>query len=184
MREQDSGIGALTRKLDRLEAREAIRDRIYAYARALDRLDRQLLEAQFWPDATVDYGVFYKGSAPGFVEVALRFQGSMRDTHHLVGNILAEVAGDLAAVESYVHAQHVIETPDGLVQLSVGARYLDRFQRRSDEWRLSFRTEVLDWGRWLPISEPWFDANREMPKGVRGDADPSYRYLLGRKPGP
>jgi len=155
---------------------------VYSYARALDRLDRDLLLAQFWPGAGVDYGVFYRGAVAGFVDVALGFQGSMRDTQHLVGNVGSSVDGSTACSESYVQAHHVIQTPDGLVQLLVGARYLDRFERRGGEWRISFRTEVLDWGRWLPIPERWFETNNEMPKGVRGTADPSYRYLLPRSP--
>jgi hypothetical protein len=60
----------------------------------------------------------------------------------------------------------------------VGARYLDRLERRDGEWRISFRTEVIDWGRWLPVPERWFEQNNEMPKGRRDRDDLSYRYLL------
>ena len=161
-----------------LSAREAIRSRIHSYSRALDRLDAELLASQFWPDAVVDYGTFYQGAIDGFLPIALGFQGSMRDTQHLVGNVCAQVAGDVASAESYVHAHHVIVQGDDLVQLMVGARYLDRFELRSGQWRISFRTEVIDWGRWLPVPERWFEASTEMPKGLRGRNDLSYRYLL------
>ena len=59
----------------------------------------------------------------------------------------------------------------------VGARYLSRFAQRGGEWRIIYQTEVLDWGRWLPIVEQWFEQNREMPKGQRGRDDLSYRFL-------
>jgi hypothetical protein len=169
---------ALEREVERLRAAEQIRMRVHGFARALDRLDRALLAQQFWPDAEVDYGVFHRGPVAGFLDVAMQFQGAMRDTQHLVGNVSASVDGDRATAESYVHAHHVIAQGDDLVQLMVGARYLDRFERRASEWRIAFRTEVIDWGRWLPVPERWFEQNAEMPKGVRGHDDLSYRYLL------
>lgn len=164
-------------QLEVLLAHEAARQRFYAVCRAMDRLDRDLLAAQFWPDAEVDYGVFYKGPVGGFLDIAMGFQGSMRDTQHFVGNVLVKVDGAALAAEAYVHAHHVIVTPSGNVQLLVGARYLSRMQRREDEWRISFQTEVLDWGRWLPIEDTWYDDNNEMPKGSRALEDPSYRFV-------
>ena len=140
-----------------LRAHEAIRQRIHAYSRALDRLDRALLLAQFWPEAQLDYGVFYRGEISGFLDIALDFQRSMRDTHHLVGNISASIDGDRASAESYVHAHHILLQGDELVRLQVGARYLDRFEQRDGEWRLSYRTELIDWGQWLPEAGRWFE---------------------------
>lgn len=173
-------VESLAREVERLRALEEIRARVHGFSRALDRLDRELLARQFWPDAEVDYGVFYKGAVAGFVDVAMGFQGAMRDTQHLVGNVQASVDGDRATAESYVHAHHVIAQGADLVQLMVGARYLDRLERRDGEWRIAFRTEVLDWGRWLPVPERWFEQNAEMPKGRRDRDDLSYRYLLPR----
>lgn len=170
-------IDALRAQLEQLGGLEQIRGRIYQYARALDRLDRELLEAQFWPDATVDYGEIYRGAIAGFLDVAMGFQGSMRDTQHFIGNILIEMDGDAASAESYVHAQHVLVEGDRLVQLVVGGRYLDRFARRENLWRLCHRTEVLDWGRRLPMTERWFDENAQLPKGRRGREDLSYSFL-------
>jgi hypothetical protein len=168
----------LRAQVSRLRAHEEMRGRLFAYARALDRLDRELLEAQFWPDAQVDYGGFYQGPVSGFIDTALRFQGAMRDTQHLIGNIAIDSAQDTARVESYVHANHVLLDGETLVQLMVGARYLDRFERRGALWKLSFRAEVMDWGRWVPIQERWFELARDLPKGLRGRADLSYRFAL------
>jgi len=173
-------VTQLAAEVERLRALEAIRERVHGFSRALDRLDRELLAAQFWPEAEVDYGVFYKGPIAGFLDVAMGFQGAMRDTQHLVGNVQATVEGTRAAAESYVHAHHVIAQGEDLVQLMVGARYLDRFEKRGAEWKISYRTEVIDWGRWLPVPERWFEQNNEMPKGRRDREDLSYRYLLPR----
>lgn len=173
-----SEVQALRAQVDRLLAREHARQRIYAVSRAMDRLDRALMAAQFWPDAEVDYGVFYKGRIDGFLDVAMGFQGSMRDTQHLVGNLVfREASGDELGVESYVQAHHVIAEPKGNAQLLVGARYLSRLQRRDEDWRIVYQTELLDWGRWLPIADTWFDTNAEMPKGRRDTHDLSYRFV-------
>lgn len=172
-----SEIESLRIEIAHLRALEQLRGRIYQCARALDRLDRGLLEAQFWPDARVDYGAIYQGDLSGFLDVAMRFQGSMRDTQHLIGNVSIEIAGDFASAESYVHAHHVIVDDGRLVHLTVGARYLDRFALRHHEWRLSFRTEVMDWGRKLAVDDAWFESNDQLPKGLRARKDLSYQYL-------
>lgn len=167
----------LAREVARLRAHEEIRARVFGSCRALDRLDAALLRAQFHDDAEVDYGVFYRGPIEGFAPVAMGFQGSMRDTQHLVGNISIALDGERASAESYVHAHHVLVQGEERVQLMVGARYLDRFELRAGAWKIAYRTEVIDWGRWLPIAESWFEDNREMPKGQRGSGDLSYRFL-------
>ncbi len=164
----------LRSEVQRLTGLEQIRARINQCARALDRLDRALLEEQFWADARVDYGSFYQGAIAAFLDVAMSFQGSMRDTQHLVGNISIQIAAAGASAESYVHAHHVLEKDGRLLHLIVGARYLDRFACRDGDWRLIFRTEVMDWGRSLPVEDRWFESNDQLPKGMRGRADLSY----------
>ena len=170
-------IAALRAELQRLDGLEQMRTRIHHCARALDRLDRSLLEAQFWPDAHVDYGVFYRGPVPGFLDVAMRFQGSMRDTQHLIGSVCIELDGDEARSESYVHANHVIVEDEGLTQLRVGGRYLDRFERRGGMWRLTYRTEVIDWGSRFRQADGWFESNDPLPKGQRNRGDLSYEFM-------
>lgn len=170
-------LAALAVEVDRLRAREAIRERILGCCRALDRLDRELLREQFHPDAEVDYGSIYRGPVAGFLDVAMGFQGAMRDTQHLVGNVAIAVDGDVATAESYVHAHHVIVQGEERVQLMVGGRYLDRFTRCDGEWRIAFRTELIDWGRWLPMPDRWFEDNDQLAKGLHGRDDASYRHL-------
>ena len=172
----------LRREVDRLRAREEIRTLIYGYARALDRLDQTFLLSLFWPEAEVDYGAFYRGPVGGFIEVAMGFQGSMRDTQHLVGNVMIEFDGGTARSESYVQAHHTVVRGEDTIQLLVGARYLDRFERRDACWRFSFRTEVMDWGRSLPVPERWFESSNELPKGRRNLEDLSYRHMQRSAP--
>ena len=56
--------------LETLIDREAIRDCLYLYCRGIDRLDEKALRAAYWPDATDSHGA-YKGSAAGFIDMAL-----------------------------------------------------------------------------------------------------------------
>lgn len=174
-------LAALATEVDRLRTRESIRERILGCCRALDRLDRELLREQFHPDAEVDYGSIYRGPIGGFLDVAMGFQGAMRDTQHLVGNISIAVDGHVASAESYVHAHHVIVQGDERVQLMVGGRYLDRFTRREGEWRIAFRTELIDWGRWLPMRDRWYDDNDQLAKGQRSREDASYGFLAASR---
>jgi hypothetical protein len=165
-------------QVEELRAQEAIRNRLHNYARALDRLDRRLLAEQFWPDARVDYGAFYHGPVGGFVDAAMRFQNAMRGTQHLVGTVTVKLSGNAAEVESYVHATYFMMDGTELVQLSVGARYTDRFERRNLTWRLGLRAEIMDAGRWIRIPERWRGLARELPRGLRGRTDLAQRFSL------
>ena len=165
-------------QVQQLRAHEEIRNRIHAYARALDRLDRRLLADQFWPDARVDYGAFYQGLVTGFIHAAMRYQGAMRDTQHLVDSVTVTMAEDTADVESYVHATHVLVDGSELVQLAVGARYVDRFERRQSTWKISSRTEIMDGGRWMRMSERWRGLARELPRGLKVRTDLAHRFSL------
>lgn len=165
-------------QVQQLRAQEEIRNRLHNYARALDRLDRRLLAEQFWPDARVDYGAFYHGPVGGFVNAAMRFQNAMRGTQHLVDAVTVKLSGNTADVESYVHATYLMMDGSELVQLSVGARYTDRFERRNLTWRLGLRAEMMDTGRWIRIPERWRGLARELPQGLRGRTDLAQRFSL------
>lgn len=170
-------LAALAGRLRALQDRQDITAVLHNAARALDRLDRELLAAQYHADAEVDYGAIYRGPIAGFLDVTMQFQGAMRDTQHFVANLNIQLDGDSAVAESYVYAHHVIQQGDAPHELIVGGRYLDRLTRRDGAWRIAFRTELLDWGRHAPIPERWFDENKELPKGARGRADRSYEFL-------
>lgn len=151
---------------------------IYSYARALDRLDRDLLAGLFHDDARVELGSIYQGAPGGFVDVAMGFMGGMAATRHDVGNILVRAEGDgTAAIEAYVQAWHRIATPGGTRELIVYGRYLSRIKARGGDWRFVFHSEVIDWGRDTPADPAWFNGNGEMPKGRRDRQDASYALL-------
>lgn len=55
----------MERQIAELIEKEAIREQIYNYCRALDRIDNELGYSVFAEDSKVDYGPTYKGDGPG-----------------------------------------------------------------------------------------------------------------------
>ena len=156
---------------EELAAREAIRDVIYRYARAIDRMDEALLRSVFHPGSRHNH--FYEGpssdpSAPSspeepgdFIAFAFGFLSTCARTHHQLGNTLIEFDGDDAArVETYFTAYHLMRPKgdplagpmayDSEMDYLVGGRYVDRFERRDGEWKIVQRTGLTDWMRLEP----------------------------------
>jgi ketosteroid isomerase-like protein len=129
--------------LQSLLDREAIRDCLLRYCRGIDRCDEQALRSAYWEDATDCHGA-WNGSAAGFIEQALtRLRQGGRRVHQLT-NVLIDLHGDVAAVESSFFAlQATAAQPDRETFLC--GRYVDRFERRNGEWRVAARTVVYDW---------------------------------------
>lgn len=169
--------------IDRLEDREAIRAAIAAYAHAIDRRRWDMMERIFHPDATFAFGPV-GGGWRAFVDQARAIIDPCTATQHLLGQTLIAFDGDDAAdTETYMTATHTV--PPGYPAPEVypartesylaiiAGRYIDRFERRSGEWRIARRQGVYDWREYRPIGEASLDS---MPKGARGfhdDRDPS-----------
>lgn len=169
--------------IDEVVSREQIRDLSRRYMRGLDRLDMALLGSVFAEDATVDYG-FFQGSARDFVDFA---HGALKDhhaNHHMIGQMLVVVDGDTAVGEIYFQAYHRL-TADGEEQeLFIAGRYVDRYVRRNGEWKILFRSEVSDWTRTVPVSDPFFQTNTAALRGARSPDDYSQPFFAGRLGGP
>lgn len=138
--------------LAELIARERIRDVIYRYCRGIDRRRFDLVRSCYHPDA-IDLHGAYQGGVDGFIDYVERQLATYEMTQHMIGNMLIEIDGDRARVESYVHSIHRIP-PGGRHDVArdfwVGLRYVDDFERR-DDWRIAHRVCVLDWTRTDPV---------------------------------
>lgn len=166
--------------LQSLLDREAIRECVFRYCRGIDRLDEAALRASYWPDATDRHGA-YQGSATGFIDGALRrLPLSGRMIHH-VGNLSIELRGDQAAVETYFLAWQRSPDAAGIPQETfLAGRYVDRFERRGDEWRVAARVVVYDWMQPLGAASVEDEAARfgpRVPIGGRKPDDPWYGLL-------
>jgi hypothetical protein len=156
-----SEMNSVLRRLDELEAKEAIRQAIYRKARATDRADAEMELRALWADT--DYSADM-GAAESRAE---SIKGHVAGSFHCIGNILIEMDedGQGARVESYVQAY--IKTmpdkdsiahflgPDYLERpgvdpsvshdLLIGIRYKDRFAKRDGEWKVESRSLINDW---------------------------------------
>jgi hypothetical protein len=157
-----------------------IREKLYRYCRGADRFDAGLISSVYWPDAWDEHGP--AGTLRG-VECADVLIGRMRATyklqqHHLT-NILIDLRGDTAYVESYLLSFLVIERNGRDVTRSLGGRYVDRFERRKGEWRIAHRVMVHDWSRLDDVVEDWPPGKLNFVQGERGDHDMAYTIERG-----
>lgn len=171
--------------------REAIRDCVYRYCRGIDRLDVDLILSAYWPDATDEHGNFVTGSAQEFVDHAVPIIRSIDLTTHFIGNILIDIDGEQAFVESYIQAFHRMRRADGTRYDHIsGSRFVDRMEKREDEWRIARRVVVRDWFREFSDSADWdkgelggelgYGRDRPLDLGARKPDDRSYALLRQR----
>jgi SnoaL-like domain len=135
----------MTASNTRLADLEQIRDLAIRFSQGLDREDADLLRSVFWPDATDDHGWLFEGKAWDFVDMVLPRRERVRPTLHVVSNHRVVFEGDdVAAGEVYgtgFQFRHALPTPRARMVLG---RYLDRYERRGDEWRIAHRRYVLE----------------------------------------
>jgi hypothetical protein len=170
-------------RLQQLLDREAIRDCLYRYCRGVDRADEAALRSAYWPDATGRHGA-YQGSGTAFVDQVLENRKTGGRTIHMIGNILIDLRGNVAAVESYFRTTLASRDPqDAPQETLLAGRYLDRFECREGEWRVADRTVVYDWLRQTPLPAELVPEvfGLRQPTGARMPDDPLY-VLLGRAP--
>lgn len=170
----------MTDDLRQLLDLHAIQEVLARYCQAIDRLDRSLLASCFHPDSRHNHG--FVGSSTDFIDSAWDVLTSCVATHHQLGNVSITVQGDFADVQSYFTAYHRLGNPPpaafdagaGGMDLTVGGRYIDRFERRDEVWRIVRRTGVHDWQRYEPASDRGFDELPADRRGRRDHSDPAY----------
>jgi SnoaL-like domain len=157
-----------------LADRLAIAETLALYCRGIDRCDPEQLAAAFTPDARIDYG----DGARAITEVIpglMAALGAMRLTQHNITNTVIRITGDTARAETNCVALHLIPSPQGEVEVTVGGRYLDTLIKADNRWRIAERIYVMDWNRTAPAtmqtSGGLFDTLQRG--GARGADDPS-----------
>jgi ketosteroid isomerase-like protein len=165
----------LARQVQELLDRQAIRDVVYRYARAIDRHDTELLESCYHPDALDDHGSFV-GGARGLAESThILHEGYLRTQHHIT-NHFVELDGDTAHAETYYLV--VLRSNSGLTDF-VSGRYVDRLERRRGEWRISARVTMCETVAEVPTAEEIMkDLDRIFAPSTRDRDDLSYRRPL------
>lgn len=173
MIDQDQLIAAL----DKL----AIMELPGLYMRGLDRLDRDLLRAQFWDDAYLDYGI-YTGGPDGFADFCMEALSGHAANHHMIGQNNLDIRGDEAFGEVYFYAFHRVITEDSKARdLVINGRYLDRYEKRDGIWKFAYRSEIVDWARNDPASDQFMEGSGNI-LGQRKPDDPLYKREVMRRP--
>jgi hypothetical protein len=163
-----------TEELAALLDREKIRDCIARLARGEDRRDAGLIGESFWPDASVDLGMF-AGSFDEYLAWVVPGSPAIPVTQHMLGQSVIECGGDTALAETHVTAYHRLSADDGDRDTVIGGRYLDRMDKRGTDWRIGQRTMLYDWYQDLGQSIDW----SQGLMGLRFSAD----HYTGRAAG-
>lgn len=167
----------------RIEDREAIRDVITAYAHAIDRRRWGMMEHLFHEDARFRFGVV-EGDWRGFVDQARAIIDPCLATQHQLGQVQFGFEGDTAShTETYMTAMHTIPAgypipdvfPDKgkIYSAVIAGRYVDRFEKRSGEWRIAQRTGLYDWREFREVEGVDLSDTPEGASGFHDDRDPS-----------
>ena len=161
-------------KLQAVIDKQEIRDVLMRYCRGVDRCDMELLRSVYHPDAIDEHGLF-NGSATEFCEFVIQHLKEPTQLVHSTNicNSLVEIEGDKAHVESYYVAYIYSKGDDGqFYDTTVGGRYVDRFEKRDDVWKIAHRVVVMDWNRHHPSQAVW-DQGMFAELTVRGTKDKS-----------
>jgi ketosteroid isomerase-like protein len=156
--------------LQTLIDKDAIRDLVLLYSRAIDRQDLDLLRDLYTEDATDSHGDSFDGPADQYCEFIARSLAYMPYSGHHVANHLIAVDGDTGSGEVYALAWHML--PDmgdgkGPVEDMMCVRYIDNYRRCADgKWRFARRVVTYD----LQVRRP-FTGGGTLGQGA---ADPSY----------
>ena len=169
----------LQASLQSLIDKSEIRELVQLFCRAADRKDIELMRSLYHEGATDDHGAFFSGLASEFFEQLPAIQQSMLILHHNITSHIIALDGDRAEGEVYVIAFHQVKTESGPMDLLIGGRYLDRYERKSGQWKFSHRSVLADW---VHSNEPSLvNLDHPLVKGSHigegGPDDPSYRLL-------
>lgn len=167
--------------LERLLARAAIHDVQMRYCRGIDRCDVDLIRSAYWPDGVDHHGIF-DGNAVEFADfVVTHLRRSLRSAHMVSNMSVAFQSQDDAEVETYVLSYAERPGDEGSSESLQGGRYLDRFNRRGEEWRILERTYVMDWNMNGPSTAQWEGRlyGRLSLRGGRWPDDPAYALIPG-----
>lgn len=164
----------MTDTLAELAGKQAIRDLVYTYCRAVDRLDVPLGHSIWHEDSHADYGAdYYQGPGKGVIDTICKHHLGLLSHSHQVTNILIQLDGDRAGSESYIYGTMRMEHQGKLMQLGVWGRYLDAWEKRNGRWGIVRREVVFD-------HQEMHEASDMPGHGVppaRDRTDPSYKFL-------
>ena len=167
-----------------LVAKQQITEVLYRRARAGDRRDIELALACYHAGATEDHEGHVGPAADFILNVSMISPGSAAPVTclwHFISNVLIDLHGDEADVESYHLAVVVRDEDSGQTQSRIGGRYVDKFAHRDGRWAIAERRVVFDWSRVDAASAAYWDLmgldEAKLLRGRFGADDPLYSHL-------
>lgn len=149
---------------EQLSDREAIRDLAMRYCRGVDRLDPACMKSAYWPEAVDEHGSFV-GNAHDFADYCMTAHLKWSWTMHSIYNhqIQLEPDGVNATGEIY-NVTHLCVAETGDIDTWYG-RYLDRYEKRGDEWRIIHRVCAHNGTQTMPTTPMQIDASNYRDGG-------------------
>ncbi|MGI9294016.1 MAG: nuclear transport factor 2 family protein [Pseudomonadales bacterium] len=169
-------------RLEQLLNRQDILDCIVRFSRGIDRFDRQLFLSAFHDDAIISAGDFVGGPGELYEWASHLHEQAQTATQHDLLNHSCDIDGDTAHAETYY--LFVGRNRDESNWMA-GGRYIDRLECRNGTWKITFRTNAVEWSGMLPTMDiPFADVVDMHLNGVasRSSSDLSYlRPLLNKR---
>jgi len=164
--------------LQQLLDKQAITEVLYRYARACDRADEEMMRSCFHPDSRHRHGRF-DGSSSDFVDFAMKIILGVKLERHLMTNVQIELDGDKAVSECYYLAYHRQTDPETGADEDYlnGGRFIDHFERRNGEWRISQRIGLMDFERFDPVRERIVHLLDASARSHRQPDDELYQHM-------
>jgi len=163
-----------------------LRKLVHTYCRAVDRGDIDRLRDLYHPDAVDAHGEFAAGTIDHFLQELATSRPHIQAMQHNVTTVNFVITDDVAEGEIYTIAVHTIAGPEHDVDLIIGGRYLDKYEKRRDTWKIRARTIVTDWAQLkdpsaMDLTHP---ITKGTLKGTMDASDPSYQFfsLFGKVP--
>ena len=150
--------------------RHGILDTLARYCRALDRMDEDIFDGIWHPDATVDYEGLYQGPASGLRHYLWEAHAGLAVHSHQIANVYIECDGRRVLSEAYVTV-HLWTLPDAQgnqVEVLSRGRYLDRWDCRDGFCRIVHRVHLADMQSFRPL-----ESGRTDPGATRDPSDRS-----------
>ena len=170
-------IHDLAHDLDLALTRQALHELVTAYCRGVDRADAGLLGSVFHPEARV-VASGKDGPAADFVAATVQQIRGMERSFHAIANEWFQIDGDRAVGECYVIAVITTRSGDNSTDMLIGGRYIDRFDRRDNVWKIAERVFMRDWNMVQPTTAQFSDefyGTLKLRGGFAPD-DPIYAF--------
>ncbi|HEY3716444.1 MAG TPA: nuclear transport factor 2 family protein [Jatrophihabitantaceae bacterium] len=174
-------------EIEKLIAKNAVREALQRYARGIDRGNVPLALSAFHPDAVLRHGFLSEVSPEEWVSWVVSRSPLDRigigvfdpaddvvvsQQHHLT-NQTVDLYDDTAFSECYFLEYTMTLRRAELYLTTVGGRYVERYECRNDDWRIAERDAVRDWDsvQLIPARFPGWESS---PAGRRDGQDLSY----------